>query len=126
VRKEDPMADTGSKQPRVIDWQGGESYRPILNGVPETHGMRSGRVELAQGEEIGEHSTKDHEETLVVLDGSGVVHVEGHEPLAIRGGQSVYIPPQSTHNVRNPESPLLRYIYVVVPVAGAGGAERKA
>ena len=116
------MSDTGTPVPQVIDWLGGESYRQILDGKPETHGMRSGRVELAQGEEIGEHSTKDHEETLVVLEGSGVVHVEGHEPLAVRGGQSVYIPPRSTHNVRNPESPLLRYIYVVVPVVDAGGA----
>jgi len=111
------MADTEGRQPRVIDWQGGESYRQILDGVPQTCGMRSGRVELARGEEIGEHSTKDHEETLVVLEGSGVVHVEGHEPMAVRGGQSVYIPPRSTHNVRNPESPLLRYLYVVAPVA---------
>ena len=116
------MSETNTPTPQVIDWQGGESYRQILDGTPETHGMRSGRVELAQGEEIGEHSTRDHEETLVVLEGSGVVHVEGHEPMAIRGGQSVYIPPQSTHNVRNPESPLLRYIYVVVPVAAAGDA----
>ncbi len=117
------MSQTNSPAPQVIDWHGGESYRQILDGVPQTFGMRSGRVELTRGEEIGEHSTKDHEETLVVLEGEGVAHVEGHEPMAIRGGQSVYIPPHSTHNVRNPESPLLRYIYVVAPAAGAGDAE---
>ncbi|MFO8015420.1 MAG: cupin domain-containing protein [Phycisphaerae bacterium] len=120
------MSETNPPAPQVIDWQGGESYRPILDGVPQTCGMRSGRVELAQGEEIGEHSTNDHEETLVVLEGSGVVHVDGHEPMAVRGGQSVYIPPRSTHNVRNPDSPLLRYIYVVAPAAGAGDAEETA
>jgi mannose-6-phosphate isomerase-like protein (cupin superfamily) len=114
------MNETSTPTPRVIDWAGGESYRQILHGVPETFGMRSGRVELAQGAEIGQHSTGDHEETLVVLDGTGMVHVDGHEPLAVRGGQSVYIPPRSTHNVRNPECPLLRYIYVVSPVAAAG------
>ncbi|MBE3070091.1 MAG: cupin domain-containing protein [Planctomycetes bacterium] len=73
-------------------------------------------MELRQGEEIGEHSTGDHEEMLVILDGAGEVCVEGHEPLAIRGGQAAYVPPRSTHNVRNPASPLLRYIYVVAPV----------
>jgi len=114
------MNETTPPTPRVIDWMGGDSYRPILTGAPETHGMRSGRVELAQGEEIGEHSTKDHEETLVVLEGAGVAHVDGHEPMPIRGGQSVYIPPHSTHNVRNPECPLLRYIYVVAPARGGG------
>jgi len=120
------MSQTTPPVPQVIDWQGGESYRQILEGLPQTFGMRSGRVELAQGEEIGEHSTKDHEETLVVLEGAGVAHVEGHEPMPIRGGQSVYIPPHSRHNVRNPDTPLLRYIYVVAPAAGAGDAEETA
>jgi len=113
------MSQTNTPTPRLIEWAGGESYRQILNGEPETFGMRSGRVELARGEEIGEHSTGDHEETLVVIEGTGEVHVEGYDPLAVRGGQSVYIPPQSKHNVRNTDAPLLRYIYVVAPVATA-------
>jgi len=115
-RKEKPVNAPDARTPRVIDWTTGDAYLPILGGTPETCGMRSGRVELARGEEIGAHSTGDHEETLVVLDGAGEVHIEGHDVMPIRGGQSVYIPPQSTHNVRNPASPLLRYVYVVAPV----------
>jgi len=113
------MSQFNQPTPQVIDWQGGQPYRQILDGAPGTFGMRSGRVELARGEEIGQHSTGDHEETLLVLEGTGVVHVHGREPMAVHGGQSVYIPPRSTHNVRNPDSPLLRYIYVVAPVADA-------
>ena len=113
------MSQPNAKRPRVIDWMGGPSYRPLLEGEPATCGMRSGRVELAPGEEIGEHSTGRHEEVLVVIDGTGQVHVEGHDPLTIRGGQEAYIPPQSTHNVRNTGEATLRYIYVVAPVAAA-------
>ena len=113
------MSRPNAKRPRVIDWMGGPSYRPLLEGEPATCGMRSGRVKLATGEEIGEHSTGRHEEVLVVIDGTGQVHVEGHDPLTIRGGQEAYIPPQSTHNVRNTGEAPLRYIYVVAPVAAA-------
>ncbi len=111
------MSRSDEKRPRVITWIGGESYLPLLQGEPETCGMRSGRVELAPGEEIGEHSTGDHEEVLVVIEGAGQVHVDGHDPLVIEGGRVAYIPPQSTHNVRNTGQATLRYIYVVAPVA---------
>jgi len=120
------MTAGDARAPRVIDWTTGDSYLPILGGAPDTCGMRSGRVELAQGEEIGQHSTGDHEETLVVLEGAGEVHVDGHEVMPIRAGQSVYIPPQSTHNVRNPAAPLLRYVYVVAPVRTGGEPMRHA
>lgn len=110
------MSQPTTRQPRVIDWTSGTPYLPLLEGPPATCGMRSGRVELHQGEEIGEHSTGSHEEALVILEGAGEVHVEGRAPLAVRQGQEVYIPPQSKHNVRNTGSALLRYIYVVAPV----------
>ncbi len=111
------MSEPTTRQPRVIDWTSGTPYLPLLEGPPATCGMRSGRVELRQGEEIGEHSTGNHEEALVVIEGRGEVMVEGHHPLAIRGGQEVYVPPHTRHNVRNTGSHPLRYIYVVAPAA---------
>lgn len=112
------MDHASDRKPCVIGWTDAAPYLPLLPGPPATCGMRSGRVELREGEEIGEHSTGDHEEVLVILDGAGEVCVEGHEPLAVHGGQAAYVPPRSKHNVRNPGSPLLRYIYVVAPVRG--------
>lgn len=111
------MDKANDKEPRVLDWLGGKAYLPLLPGPPTTCGMRSGRVELRAGEEIGEHSTGDHEEVLIILEGKGEVSVGGHKPLAMRQGQAVYIPPRSKHNVRTVDSPLLRYIYVVSPVS---------
>ncbi len=82
------MSTADARTPRVIDWTSGPSYLQILGGAHETCGMRSGRVELARGEEIGEHSTGDHEETRVVIEGAGEVHVEGHGVRPIRRGQA--------------------------------------
>jgi quercetin dioxygenase-like cupin family protein len=118
--EEDGMDPTSPKKPRVLDWLGGKAYLALLEGPPTTCGIRSGRVELGAGEQIGEHSTGDHEEVIVVIEGKGEVCVEGHGPLAIRAGQEVYVPPHSRHNVRNIDSPLLRYVYVVAPACGCG------
>ena len=38
------MNQGGDKKPRVVDWTGGKSYLPLLEGPPATCGMRSGRV----------------------------------------------------------------------------------
>ena len=110
------MSQPTTRQPYVIDWTSGKPYLPLLEGPPATCGMRSVRVELRQGEEIGEHSTGNHEEVLVIIEGRGEMVIEGHSPLAIRGGQEAYVPPRTRHNVRNAGSLPLRYIYVVAPV----------
>jgi mannose-6-phosphate isomerase-like protein (cupin superfamily) len=94
-------------------------YIPLLEGPPQTCGMRSGRVLLKQGEDCGEHTTGAHEECLVVLEGRGEARVKGREPLAIEAGRVVYIPPHTTHCVHNVDCPVLRYVYVVAPVTSA-------
>lgn len=105
--------------PLVLE-MGQGAYQPLLTGRPQTHGMRCGSVVLAPGAECGEHSTKAHEETLVFLGGSGVVHLGGHEPLEVGAGRIAYIPPHTTHNVVNTGPTPLRYVYVVAPVQDTG------
>ena len=103
--------------PLVLRLQADLAYQPLLDGTPQTCGMRSGCVPLEEGTECGQHSTKAHEEVLVVLSGAGVVRLEGHGDLAIRGNDVVYIPPHTSHNVVNTGGGVLRYVYVVAPVA---------
>jgi len=58
--------------PKVVRLEaGGKDYLPVLMGVPETGGMRSGLVVLAPGRAVGRHSTEGNEELLVVLEGAG-------------------------------------------------------
>ena len=64
------MSQPTTRQPHVIDWTSDKPYLPLLEGPPATCGMRSGRVELRQGEEIGEHSTGGLFPNLPLVPGS--------------------------------------------------------
>ena len=92
-------------------------YQRLLAGKPETCGMRSGRVYLEAGKDCGEHSTKDHEELLVFLTGEGELQIGDSGRFAVGAGRVAYIPPQTVHNVRNPGTEPLAYIYCVAPAS---------
>ena len=110
-------------KPLVLTVERVAEYQPLLGGGPQTCGMRSGCVALEAGQECGEHSTEDYEEALVILEGEGVARIEGHGELPIRGGNLVYIPPHTRHNVVNTGSGLLRYIYIVAPAVEPPSAQ---
>lgn len=91
-------------------------YQRLLEGQPQTCGMRSGRVYLEPGKSCGQHSTKDHEELLVFLRGEGVVHIGDDTDLAVGLGKVAYIPPRTLHDVENTGTEPLAYIYCVAPI----------
>ncbi len=101
----------------TIDLSQEAEYQPLLRGEPQTHGMRSGRVYLLPGQSCGQHSTKAHEETLVFLSGKGTALI-GKEQKAyeIGEGKIIYIPPHTTHDMKNTGTEPLIYIYCVAPV----------
>jgi len=88
---------------------------PLLQGTPQTAGMRSGFVRLRPGETVGWHTTGKNEESLVVLRGRGEVRLEGQPPRAFAAPALAYIPPATRHNVANTGDALLEYVYVVAP-----------
>ncbi|MBP7050343.1 MAG: cupin domain-containing protein [Phycisphaerae bacterium] len=92
-------------------------YQRILEGKPQTHGMRSGRVYLEPGKACGQHSTKNHEELLVFLAGQGELLIGDHDRLTVGAGKVAYIPPETLHDVKNTGSGPLAYIYCVAPAA---------
>lgn len=107
--------------PRVIDLRTRDGeYVEILGGVPMSAGMRAGLVTLRPGEAVGRHTTGGCEEVILVLEGEGRVEVEGGEGLAVRAPMAAYMPPHREHDVVNTGTGVLRYIYVVAPVAGEG------
>jgi quercetin dioxygenase-like cupin family protein len=106
-----------SEKAMVIDLTDAPEYQPLLSGMPQTCGMRSGRVYLKSGEECGQHSTKAHEETLVFLSGRGTALIgEKETPFEVGQGKVCYIPPHTVHNVKNTGIEPLVYIYCVAPV----------
>ncbi len=88
---------------------------PLLEGAPQTAGMRSGFVRLKPGETVGWHTTGSHEEALVILHGEGVALIDGQPKQAFAAPALAYIPPATRHNVQNTGKELLEYVYVVAP-----------
>ena len=88
---------------------------PLLQGVPQTTGMRSGFVRLKPGETVGWHSTGQNEEALVILHGEGAALIDGQPNRTFAAPALAYIPPATRHNVRNTGKEPLEYVYVVAP-----------
>ena len=96
-----------------LDCPGGDC--PLLQGVPQTAGMRSGIVRMKPGETVGWHTTGKNEESLVILRGHGEARLEGLPAEAFSAPALLYIPPETRHNVANTSQELLEYVYVVAP-----------
>jgi mannose-6-phosphate isomerase-like protein (cupin superfamily) len=113
-------AEIPSGKALVIDLTDAPEYQPLLKGLPQTSGMRLGRVYLKQGDECGQHSTKAHEETLVFLSGKGTAFIgEKETSFEVGKGKICYIPPNTLHNIKNTGDEPLVYIYCVAPVSPA-------
>jgi mannose-6-phosphate isomerase-like protein (cupin superfamily) len=93
--------------------RGQENYTKILGGPPETTCLKSGYINLEPGKSVGMHSTNGYEELIVPLEGEGELLLVGTEPLTLRPGSVLYIPPQTAHDVHNTGTQPLKYIYVV-------------
>jgi mannose-6-phosphate isomerase-like protein (cupin superfamily) len=105
-----------SAKPFTVELDNKPEYQRLLEGEPQTCGMRSGRVWLEAGKSCGQHSTEDHEELLIFLAGEGVVHVGEDTHLQVNLGKVAYIPPRTLHDVENTGEKPLVYVYCVAPV----------
>jgi mannose-6-phosphate isomerase-like protein (cupin superfamily) len=108
---------SSEKKVCIIDLNEGGEYQKLLNGEPQTCGMRSGRVYLQPGEDCGRHSTNHYEEMLVFLSGQGLALIGEEEKSYFVGkGKVSYIPPHTAHNIKNTGVEPLVYIYCVAPI----------
>ena len=96
----------------VIELNKQQDYQRLIPGVPDSCGMKSGRVWLAPGGECGVHSTHGNEEQLVFLAGEGTADIAG-EKLSVGVGKICYIPPHTEHNIVNTGEKPMVYIYCV-------------
>jgi len=78
--------------------------------------LKSGAVSLRPGENIGEHSTEDKEEIIIVLEGRGLLKTGNKDSYPFQSGSALYVPPATKHDVKNTGSKNLRYVYVTAPV----------
>lgn len=101
--------------PMIVKITDEGKYQRLLPGVPETRGMKSGRVILAPGESVGEHVTDSKEEAILILEGEAEIYCEGD--LVGKAGDNtlVYMPPEKKHDIKNSGVRPLKYVYVVSP-----------
>lgn len=108
-------SQTSRPQPLILPLECRTGDCPLLQGPPQTTGMRSGFVRLKPDETVGWHTTGQNEEALVILHGQGEVLIEGQPKLKVVAPRLTYIPPATRHNVANTGKDPLEYVYVVAP-----------
>ncbi len=108
-------SETRPPQPQTLPLKCAEGDCPLLRGIPQTAGMRSGFVRLKPRSSVGWHTTGQNEESLVILRGRGEALLEGQPGRAFEAPMLVYIPPATRHNVSNTGDGPLEYVYVVAP-----------
>ena len=74
--------------------------------------IRAGCVKLESGEKMHRHSTENGKEILIVLEGIATVLI-GENTVKVEKEESIFIPMQTEHEVRNDSDNLVRYVYVV-------------
>jgi mannose-6-phosphate isomerase-like protein (cupin superfamily) len=110
-----------SEKVLIIELNDKAEYQRILEGQPQTFGMRSGRVYINPGQSCGRHSTKNHEELLVFLSGRGLLLIGEEDSHNVGEGKVCYIPPHTDHDVKNTGTEPLIYIYCVAPANSESG-----
>ena len=108
-------SQTHPPQPQTLPLKCAAGDCPLLQGIPQTAGMRSGFVRLKPRESVGWHTTGKNEEALVILRGCGEALIEGQPGHPFAAPMLVYIPPATRHNVTNTGQEPLEYVYVVAP-----------
>jgi mannose-6-phosphate isomerase-like protein (cupin superfamily) len=98
-------------RPKVVALDtAGKDYLQVVGGPPESVTMKSGLVALAHGKSVGKHSTGQHEELLVILEGKGEMVFGDGSKLPVEAGHALYCPPETEHNVTNTGTDPLRYV----------------
>jgi len=112
-------SSAGRSAPKAVKFGADEKYTRIFSAkYGSASALRSGKVVLAEGENVGRHNTGGFEEVIIVLEGQGELLTAGGEKLGFEKDTALYIPPDTEHDVKNTGRGLLKYVYVTCPCNG--------
>ncbi len=86
-------------------------YRKIIK-PPQSKVLKSGRVILKPGEDVGEHVTEKKEELIIVLNGTATI-LKNEKETIVKENETFFIEEGMIHNIFNRTKSDLEYIYVV-------------
>ena len=102
--------------PKVIEIETKKEYQRLLIPGKDTVNLKSGCVTLDPGESVGEHSTENKEEAILILEGKAEVLCSGRKVVEAQEKSIIYIPPETRHNIKNVGQYPLKYVFIVVPI----------
>jgi quercetin dioxygenase-like cupin family protein len=79
---------------------------------PQSKALKSGRVILRPGEEVGEHITEKREELIIVIKGKAAI-IKQEKEYEIGIGETFFIEKNIKHNIINKSDFELEYLFVV-------------
>ncbi|MCU0651828.1 MAG: cupin domain-containing protein [Candidatus Omnitrophica bacterium] len=74
--------------------------------------LRSGLVVLRPGESVGEHTTGNKEEAVVILEGKARFFYGRGKSFVACEKSFIYVSPETLHDVKNIGRSILRYVYI--------------
>ena len=107
-----------TREARLIKLGTRRGYQRLLGEESGTFGIKSGHVILGPGENVGEHTTAEREELIIVLKGKGEARVDKGSVLKIDDSLVLYIPPEASHDIKNIGSGILEYIFITSRALG--------
>jgi mannose-6-phosphate isomerase-like protein (cupin superfamily) len=110
VVNEDEREWEGWREDEVAE-RGNVQWRSLVSAdVTPSSGLTLGIARVPGGGNLAAHR-HEHAEVYLVLDGTGVVTIDG-EPSPVRQGTGVFIPGGAIHSVRSTGPTDLRFAYV--------------
>ncbi|MFC1624385.1 cupin domain-containing protein [Candidatus Omnitrophota bacterium] len=97
---------------KLIRLKTGKRYQRLFSKDSGSFGIKSGHVILKPGENIGEHTTGEREEMVVILKGKGEARIAKENILKIKGNSALHIPPETPHDIKNTGRGTLEYIFI--------------
>jgi mannose-6-phosphate isomerase-like protein (cupin superfamily) len=112
-------------RPFFITLSSAKRFKRLVGNSRKPYGLSSGLVVLRPKESVGEHSTKDREEIIIILKGKARVRYGKKGCFILAEKSFAYFPCRTKHNVENVGSGLLEYTYITARVAAMGGVSHR-
>ena len=103
-------------KPFSITLSSAKRFKRLIGDSHKPSGLSSGLMRLKPKESVGEHSTKDKEEIIIILKGKARVRYGKNGNVILKENSFAYFPPRTKHNIENIGLGTLRYTYITARI----------